>query len=63
MSAATVTSKGQITKDLMSLYGMVKPAVRGVTLEDMEKAIRSGQQKGDRSLPPQPRDLLQVGER
>jgi AbrB family looped-hinge helix DNA binding protein len=30
------------TEDLMSLYGILKPSVRGVTLEDMEKAIREG---------------------
>ena len=28
------------TLDVMSLFGIVKPAVRGVTLEDMEEAIR-----------------------
>jgi AbrB family looped-hinge helix DNA binding protein len=30
------------TVDLMSLYGILKPSVRGVTLENMEKAIRKG---------------------
>jgi AbrB family looped-hinge helix DNA binding protein len=30
------------TEDLMSLYGILKPSVRGVTLEDMEEAIRKG---------------------
>jgi len=29
------------TVDLMSLCGIIKPAVRGVTLEDMDEAIRS----------------------
>lgn len=28
--------------DLMSLCGIIKPAVRGVTLKDMEEAIRKG---------------------
>lgn len=28
--------------DLMSLCGILKPKVKGVTLEDMEKAIRKG---------------------
>jgi AbrB family looped-hinge helix DNA binding protein len=28
--------------DLMSLCGILKPKVKGVTLEDMEKAIRNG---------------------
>jgi AbrB family looped-hinge helix DNA binding protein len=28
------------TVDLMSLYGVVKPTVKGVTLADMEQAIR-----------------------
>jgi bifunctional DNA-binding transcriptional regulator/antitoxin component of YhaV-PrlF toxin-antitoxin module len=56
MSTTTVTNKGQITipkevrealgLDLMSLYGIVKPAVRGITLEDMEKAIRRGATEG-----------------
>jgi antitoxin PrlF len=30
------------TVDLMSLYGILRPSVRGVTLEDMEEAIRKG---------------------
>jgi AbrB family looped-hinge helix DNA binding protein len=30
------------TVDVMSLYGILKPSVRGVTLEDMEEAIRKG---------------------
>ena len=75
MTAATLTSKGQITipkevrdalgleaghrvsfrirpdgiaemiptnVDLMSLCGIVKPSVRGVTLKDMDEAIRKG---------------------
>jgi AbrB family looped-hinge helix DNA binding protein len=29
------------TLDLMHLFGALKPAVRGVTLEDMRQAIRS----------------------
>jgi len=29
------------TVDLMSLCGIIKPAVRGVTLADMDEAIRS----------------------
>jgi AbrB family looped-hinge helix DNA binding protein len=29
------------TVDLMSLCGIIKPSVRGVTLEDMDEAIRS----------------------
>ena len=29
------------TVDLMSLCGIIKPAVRGVTLQDMDEAIRS----------------------
>jgi hypothetical protein len=28
--------------DLISLFGIFKPQVKGVTLEDMEKAIRAG---------------------
>ena len=28
--------------DLMSLFGIFKPAVKGVTLEQMEEAIRKG---------------------
>jgi AbrB family looped-hinge helix DNA binding protein len=28
--------------DVMSLCGVLKPSVRGVTVEDMEKAIRKG---------------------
>ncbi len=28
--------------DVMSLCGILKPKVKGVTLEDMEKAIRKG---------------------
>lgn len=75
MTAATLTSKGQITipkevrdalgleaghrvsfrvradgiaemiptnVDLMSLCGILKPSVRGVTLKDMDEAIRKG---------------------
>lgn len=34
------------TVDLMSLYGVVKPAVRGVTLADMEEAIQRGATEG-----------------
>jgi AbrB family looped-hinge helix DNA binding protein len=30
------------TVDLMSLYGFLRSSVRGVTLEDMEEAIRKG---------------------
>jgi antitoxin PrlF len=30
------------TVDLMSLFGAVKPRVKGVTLEDMDAAIRRG---------------------
>lgn len=30
------------TVDLMSLYGIVKPAVRGITLADMDEAIQRG---------------------
>ena len=33
------------TVDLMSLYGSVKPSVKGVTLADMEEAIRRGATK------------------
>lgn len=28
--------------DVTSLYGILRPSVRGVTLEDMEEAIRKG---------------------
>jgi hypothetical protein len=28
--------------DVMSLCGILKPRIKGVTLEDMEKAIRKG---------------------
>ncbi len=34
------------TVDLMSLYGIVKPAVRGITLADMEEAIWRGATEG-----------------
>ena len=34
------------TVDLMSLYGFLRPSVRGVTLEDMEEAIRKGASGG-----------------
>jgi AbrB family looped-hinge helix DNA binding protein len=30
------------TVDLMSLQGIFKPGIQGVTLEDMEEAIRKG---------------------
>lgn len=30
------------TVDVMSLYGILRPSVRGVTLEDIEEAIRKG---------------------
>jgi AbrB family looped-hinge helix DNA binding protein len=30
------------TEDLMSLFGVLRPSVRGVTLEDMDEAIRKG---------------------
>ena len=30
------------TLDVMSLYGILKPSVRAVTLDDMEEAIRKG---------------------
>ena len=30
------------TVDLMSLFGIFKPQVKGVTLEDMNEAIREG---------------------
>lgn len=33
------------TVDLMSLYGIVKPSVKGVTLADMDEAIRRGATK------------------
>lgn len=33
------------TVDLMSLYGIVKPSVKGVTLADMDEAIRRGAAK------------------
>lgn len=29
------------TVDLMQLYGILKPTVRGVSLEDMDRAVRS----------------------
>lgn len=32
--------------DLLSLCGIIKPAVRGVTLEDMEEAIHRGATEG-----------------
>lgn len=32
--------------DLMSLCGILKPSVRGVTLEDMEEAIGQGATEG-----------------
>jgi AbrB family looped-hinge helix DNA binding protein len=32
--------------DLLSLCGSIKPAVRGVTLEDMEEAIHRGATEG-----------------
>jgi antitoxin PrlF len=34
------------TVDLMALYGIVKPSVKGVTLADMDEAIRRGATKG-----------------
>ena len=37
----TVTLEAE-TVDLRSLRGAIKPAVRGVTLEDMDEAIRKG---------------------
>ena len=33
------------TVDLMSLFGIVKPSVKGVTLADMDEAIRRGAAK------------------
>jgi AbrB family looped-hinge helix DNA binding protein len=30
------------TLDVMSLYGILRPSIRGVTLEDMDEAIRKG---------------------
>ena len=33
------------TVDLMSLYGIVRPSVQGVTLADMNEAIRRGATK------------------
>lgn len=33
------------TVDLMSLYGIVKPSVRGVTLAEMDEAVRRGATK------------------
>ncbi|MFL6202790.1 MAG: AbrB/MazE/SpoVT family DNA-binding domain-containing protein [Thermoanaerobaculia bacterium] len=32
--------------DLMSLFGIFKPRVKGVTLEEMEEAIREGAAQG-----------------
>jgi hypothetical protein len=32
--------------DLMSLYGIVKPSLKRVTLADMDEAIRRGTTKG-----------------
>jgi antitoxin PrlF len=34
------------TVDLMALYGIVKPSVKGVTLADMDEATRRGATKG-----------------
>jgi antitoxin PrlF len=34
------------TVDLMSLYGILNPAVKGVTLADMDEAIRRGATEG-----------------
>ena len=37
-----VVEMHRVTVDVMSLYGILRPSVRGVTLEDMEEAIRKG---------------------
>lgn len=41
----TVTIEAE-TVDVRSLRGAIKPAVRGVTLEDMDAAIRRGASRG-----------------
>jgi AbrB family looped-hinge helix DNA binding protein len=30
------------SEDLMALYGVLKPVTKGVTLKDMERAVREG---------------------
>ncbi len=37
------------TVDLMSLFGAIKPRTTGVTLEDMDEAIRRSAAPGDRA--------------
>lgn len=51
---------GDDVQDLMSLCGVLQPAINGVTLEDMEEAIRKGATGDDRQ---EANALLQRAER